>query len=246
MSSRSVGASIAGRALLLLTIAAFLLHSPGLSRRKAAVDQMAGLLPPGAQDYGQEYARKFSKRFDRLVSDSPMNMASREEPPDEVLDTPNMAADALALPPPSYAMDLWEAPSAEDAPLPGDPQLGESPGPDLESASGQPAGPFTLAFAPRGFLYGGIEIAGSPPVIIIPPVPPSDVLPLRAPGGSSPNIPPTTGRPTPDPGPGPGPDPVPPSVPEPSTWLLVGAGTLGLLWLAHSSRRRSQSRNSLQ
>jgi hypothetical protein len=412
LSRRSVVVSITGIALLILTIAALLLHAPGRSRSSAREDEGASFLPLGVQDYGLGHARKFSKGFDRLVypysvvsggvanaaevrravlqdpvvrahyrrldlgrlrpvildqdkaayvsyrkadkvfwtakkirlfkgealltdgsntvrgrcgnlvSDSHMAMASAEEPPEEVLNTPDLPTGALALLQPSYAMDPSEVAAPEDTPLPDDIPLPVAPGPDPEPASGQPAGPVTQTLVTPPMLYGGtgvplwINSAGtpgsssppttppgtatttggggttppatqppalnpprfgipslSPPGGISPhpgpepPLPPSVAPPRTFPGSPSPippffTGPPTTGRRIPDPtppeptppdpgaGPGPGPDPgpqpTPSDVPEPSSWLLAGAGMLGLLWLAHSNRRRGRSRSRLE
>jgi hypothetical protein len=120
-------------------------------------------------------------------------------------------------------------------------------GPGTSPANPKPPQPPTGTTSPSG-----------PELALLPSVAPPRTFP-GSPSTMPPFAgPPVTGRPSPDlaPPPGPGqlptlPDPgstpsgpwpvepaAPSSVPEPSTWLLVGAGMLGLLLLVHSNRRR--------
>jgi hypothetical protein len=150
-------------------------------------------------------------RCGNLVSDSHRDNSSEGEPSEEVLNTPELPADAPPELQPLYAMVPWEAPAPEDTPPPVDPQLVDSPGADGEPASGQPpgqppGGPLFLAFAPPGMFYGGVGISGGPPVIITPPLPPAVVAPPRSPAGPPSLVatntrPAIAGSPTPDPGP---------------------------------------------
>jgi len=263
-------------------------------------------------------------RCGNLVSDTPMGLTSREEPSAQLMNTPALPREALALVQTPGSLGPLASVNLEETPNPTEPQpAAVVPDSIIASASDMPEDPFTPAFGFPGFPYagpgapvstnsggtpgtpppsGGGTTPGNPPPNTNPggpATPPVNPPPTQPPGGTPPPTepgqppppsvtpprtfpgtpspfppfegPPTTGRPSPDPvplvpppdlppspvppGPDPGPilpvpdpdpGPTPASVPEPSSWLLVVGGTLGLLGLAYSNRRRRREAGAVK